>query len=72
MQNNRPPHPGTILLERHLQPFGLSVTKAARLLSISRTNFSRLVNGRAGVSALMNLQMGYDLWHAKRKLKLKK
>jgi len=75
-----PPHPGRVLRE-YLGEMEVSV--AAAKLGISRTTLSRVLNGRAGISADMSLrlsealrmspevwsrlQLDYDLWHASRK-----
>lgn len=45
-----PPHPGELLREDVLVPLGLSVTDAAERLGMSRVAFSRVLNGRAGIS----------------------
>jgi addiction module HigA family antidote len=75
-----PAHPGEVVKERL---GSLSISEAAVHLGVSRVTLSRLVNGKAGVSAEMalrlaeafdtspdlwlKLQMNYDLWHASRK-----
>ncbi len=77
-----PPHPGEILKEDYFEPLGLSISGAARGLSISRKGLSEIVNGRSGISPAMsvklakafnttaelwlNLQAQHDLWRAKR------
>ena len=64
---------------------GLTVTRAAMALGVSRKTLSSIVNGRTGISPEMalrfavafgttaeswlNQQMQYDLWHAERKEK---
>lgn len=45
-----PPHPGELLREDVLDPFGLSVSEAAERLGMSRVALSRVLNGRAGIS----------------------
>ncbi len=78
-----PPHPGIMLRNDVLAPLGLGVTEAARKLRMSRVALSRVVNGRAAVSADMALrlaaalggsaeswlrmQASYDLWQASKK-----
>ncbi len=78
-----PPHPGEVLQEDILPDLGLSVTAAARQLGVSRAALSRVINGRAAISADMAIrlsqwlggsaeiwlraQLQYDLWHAERK-----
>lgn len=80
-----PPHPGEVFNELCLQPLGLSVTRAAKALGITRKTLSQLLNGHAGVSPTMairlamatdttpeswlNMQTAYDLWQAKQKSK---
>ena len=79
----RPTHPGDILKHDVLPELGLTVTQAAEQLGMSRVAFSRVVNGRAAVSAdlalrladwlppsaesWLRMQAAYDLWQASRK-----
>ena len=79
MQN--PPHPGEIVKWDCLEPLGLSVTRAAQGLGVTRQALSDLVNGKAGVSVEMSIrlslafgstpetwlamQTAHDLWHAR-------
>lgn len=83
MQN--PPHPGGIVRRQCLEPLGLSVTKAAEGLGVTRQALSDLVNGKAGVSVEMAIrlskafgstpetwlamQTSYDLWQARGRAK---
>ena len=83
MQN--PPHPGEIVRWECLEPLGLTVTRAAEGLRVTRQALSDLVNGKAGVSVEMSLrlskafgstpetwlgmQMAYDLWQARDRAK---
>ena len=80
MRMHNPPHPGEILRELCLEPRGLSVTRAAQALGVSRKTLSAIVNGRAGISPEMAIRLGkafgttaeswlnqqtqYDLWVA--------
>lgn len=80
MRMHNPPHPGETLKEDVLPGLNLSVTEAADHLGVSRVQFSRLLNGKAGISAAMairlskwlgtspevwlNQQVYYDLWQA--------
>ncbi len=50
MLMHNPPHPGEILKELCLEPLGISVTKAAKALGVSRKMLSSIVNGKAGIS----------------------
>jgi antitoxin HigA-1 len=77
---HNPPHPGKVLREYLGE---MDVSDAASRLMVSRTTLSRVLNGRAGISADMSLrlsdalgthvafwsglQMDYDLWHASKK-----
>ena len=76
-----PPHPGGIVRRQCLEPLGLSVTRAAQGLGVTRQALSEVVNGRTGVSVDMaiwlsnafgstpetwlGMQMAYDLWQAR-------
>jgi addiction module HigA family antidote len=80
MRMHNPPHPGLVLRE-YLGD--LAVTKAAAHLRITRVTLSRVLNGKAGISAAMairlaaalgttpelwmNMQSQYDLWQARRR-----
>ncbi len=84
---HNPPHPGEVLRDTVLGESRLSVSELARKLGVSRVALSRIVNGRAAVSADMALrlaaalggsaeswlrmQVSYDLWRASRKLRPK-
>ena len=79
MQN--PPHPGEIVRWECLEPLGLTVTKAAKGLGVTRQALSDLVNEKAGISVEMSIrlskafgsspdtwlgiQTAYDLWQAR-------
>lgn len=83
MPRSNPPHPGQYVSEECIKPLGISVTKAAQGLGVSRSTLSRLVNGQIGVSPEMavrlsmafgstpemwlRLQNAYDLAEARRK-----
>jgi len=76
-----PPHPGEVLAE--YLPETMNITEVARRLGISRVTLSRLLNGKAGLSAEMalrlsaalgtsanmwvSMQAAYDLWQAEQK-----
>jgi addiction module HigA family antidote len=57
MKMHNPPHPGEVLRELCLQPLGLSVTRAARALGVSRKTLSSILNGRSGISAEMAIRL---------------
>ena len=85
MKMHNPPHPGEILRELCIEPLGLSVTRVAAALGVSRKTLSTILNGRAGISPEMairlskafdtsaeswlNQQVQYDLWLAEKKSK---
>lgn len=81
MAMNNPPHPGGIVKRQCLQPLGLTVTRAAQGLGVTRQALSELLNERTGISVEMairlskafgstpetwlGIQTAYDLWQAK-------
>jgi addiction module HigA family antidote len=83
MAMKNPPHPGEHVREDCLKPLGLSITKAADVLGVSRLTLSNLVNGKNGVSPEMairlskafggspevwlGMQMQYDLAQAEKR-----
>ncbi len=52
-----PPHPGLTLRDDVLPALGLNVTQAAQQLDVSRVALSRVLNGRAAISAEMALRI---------------
>ncbi len=82
---HNPPHPGEVLRDGVFANGLISVTDAAAALGVTRVALSRVLNGRAGVSAEMavrlgkwlgtgpetwiNMQSHYDLWRAEQALK---
>jgi addiction module HigA family antidote len=80
---HNPPHPGEVVRKLCIDPLGLSVTKAAKGLGVSRTALSELLNGRRGISPEMAIRLSaafggsaeswitqqaqYDLWKARQK-----
>ncbi len=77
----KPPHPGEIVRHECLEPLGLTVTRAAQGLGVTRQALSDVLNGRAGISVEMairlsqafgsspetwlGLQTAHDLWVAR-------
>lgn len=57
MQMHNPPHPGSLLKEDVLPELDLTVTEAAAQLGVSRVQFSRFINGRAGVTPELALRL---------------
>jgi addiction module HigA family antidote len=53
----KPPHPGEFIRTEVLEPLGLDVSKAARVLDVRRATLSDLVNCKAALSAEMALRI---------------
>ena len=51
------PHPGEIIREFYMEPINLTVTDLAKKMGIARPNLSAIINGRAGISALMAIKL---------------
>ena len=82
MTMHNPSHPGLIIREDVLPSLQICVNEAAQQLGVSRVTFSRVINGRAAITAEMALRVGkwvgngpdiwlriqgqYDLWQAKK------
>ena len=85
MAMKNPSHPGLSVKYDCLEPLGLTVTKGAGVLGVSRQTLNDLVHGRRGISPEMairldlafgggadtwlRLQTAYDLVQAKEKAK---
>jgi len=57
MRMARPAHPGQFIRMEIIEPLGLSVTQAAKVLRVSRPALSALLNARAGLSPDMALRI---------------
>lgn len=57
MAMKNPPHPGKVVRVSCLEPLGLNVTEAARVLGVSRQALSNLVNGHARISTDMAVRL---------------
>jgi antitoxin HigA-1 len=57
MTMKNPPHPGEIIRELCLEPLGLTVTRAAQGLGVTRKTLSLLLNGHAGISPEMAIRL---------------
>ena len=80
---HNPPHPGEVLKDGVFTDPGITVTQAAKALGVTRAALSRVLNGKAAMSAEMalrlaqwlgtgpevwvNMQAAYDLWQARKK-----
>ncbi|MFK7866994.1 MAG: HigA family addiction module antitoxin [Alphaproteobacteria bacterium] len=81
-QNLDNPHPGMILYEEFLKPFGLSQAALAKAIDVPANRINNIVRARRGISAdtdirlakffglsegyWLNLQNLYDLMEARR------
>jgi antitoxin HigA-1 len=54
---SRPSHPGQFIRMEIIEPLGLSVTKAAKVLGVTRPALSALLNERASLSPEMALRI---------------
>ncbi len=52
-----PPHPGLSVRRDCLEPLGLTVTEAARMLGVSRKQLSDVVNLHSGISPEMAIRL---------------
>jgi antitoxin HigA-1 len=57
MPMKNPPHPGLSVRIDCLEPLGLTVTKAAKVLGVTRQALNNLVNGKAGISPEMAVRL---------------
>lgn len=63
-----PPHPGLSVKHDCLEPLGLSVTRAAGILGVTRQTLNDLVHCRRGISPEMAIRLdmafggGADAW----------
>lgn len=68
MRMKNPPHPGRHVLMDCLEPLGLSITKGAEILGVTRLTLSNLVNGKNGISPEMAIRLskafgsGPEVW----------
>ena len=82
---HNPPHPGEVLKDGVFSDSEMTVTEFAERLGVTRVALSRVLNGRAGVSAEMavrlaaalggsaeswlHMQASFDLWQAEKAMK---
>ena len=82
---HNPPHPGEVLRDGVFTNTGITVTEFAKRIGVTRVMLSRVLNGKAGISAEMavrlaaglggsaeswlHMQANYDLWQAEKSLK---
>jgi len=82
---HNPPHPGEVLRDGVFSDSGITVTEFAKRLGVTRVALSRVLNGKAAISADMavrlaaalggsaeswlHMQANYDLWIAEKSLR---
>jgi len=57
MTMKNPPHPGVVVLQECIEPSGLTITKAAAALGVTRNTLSELVNAKRGISPEMAVRL---------------
>ena len=88
MTMHNPPHPGEFIAETYMEPFGLSCRFLASKLNVAASTLNRVLKKQSGVSPEMALRLSkalgrspeswlamqdnYDLWQARRQVKLGK
>ena len=86
MTMHNPPHPGEFIQATYMEPFGLSCRYLAGQLDVAASTLNRVLKMQSGVSPEMalrlskalgrspeswlSMQNAYDLFHAKKGLKL--
>ena len=88
MAMHNPPHPGEFIRETYMIPFGVSCRNLATKLDVAASTLNRILKKQSGISPEMALRLSkalgrspeswlamqdnYDLWHAKKRVKLGK
>ncbi len=88
MAMHNPPHPGEFISETYMEPFGLSCRFLASKLNVAASTLNRVLKKQSGVSLEMAIRLSkslgrspeswlamqdnYDLWQARRQVKLGK
>lgn len=88
MNMHNPPHPGEFILATYMETFDLSCRALAKHLDVAPSTLNRILKTSSGISPEMALRLSkvlgrspeswlamqdnYDLWQAKRTLKLGK
>ena len=88
MGMHNPPHPGEFILATYMEPYGLSCRYLAEQLNVAASALNKVLKEQSGVSPEMALRLSkalgrspeswlsmqdkYDLWQAKKNIKLGK
>ena len=86
MAMHNPPHPGEFIQATYLEPFNLSCRYLAERLDVAASTLNRVIKMQSGISPEMALRLSkalgrspeswlamqdaYDLWQAKKRIKL--
>ena len=62
MAIKNPPHPGFSIKENCLEPLGLNITEAAKVLGVAHHTLSRVLNGHAAISPEMAIRLEKAGW----------
>ncbi len=57
MPLKNPPHPGRVVRQDCIEPLGLTITEAAKVLGVTRQALNNVVNGKAGISPEMAVRL---------------
>lgn len=57
MPMKNPVHPGRIVRDDCIEPLGLTITKAAKILGVTRQALNNVVNGKSGISPEMAIRL---------------
>jgi addiction module HigA family antidote len=57
MAMKNPPHVGGLIRREVIEPLGLTVTRAAKVLGVGRQALSSLLNGKAALTSEMGLRV---------------
>jgi addiction module HigA family antidote len=86
MAMHNPPHPGEFIQATYMEPFDLSCRYLAAKLNVAASTLNRVIKMQSGISPEMALRLSkalgrspeswlamqdaYDLWQAKKRVKL--
>lgn len=57
MTMKNPVHPGRIVRHDCLEPLGLTVTEAAKVLGVTRQTLNNVIHGKSGISPEMAIRL---------------